>query len=42
MEWLGTLPFANPSDYAQAVGNVWSVWNLKAPTEAAAWLQNSV
>jgi Pentapeptide repeats (8 copies)/TIR domain len=41
MEWLGTLPFANQSDYAKAAGAVLMVWNLKSPTEAAEWLQNS-
>jgi hypothetical protein len=41
MEWLATLPFANQSDYAQAIGNVMTVWNIKSPTEAAEWLQNS-
>lgn len=30
MEWLGTLPFAGQSDYAQALGNVFSVWELKS------------
>jgi hypothetical protein len=41
MEWLAKLPFASETDYARAVGNVFSVWNLAAPTEAAAWLQNA-
>src|SRR5215470_1471960 len=41
MEWLDTLPFASRSDYANAAGVVLTVWNLKSPTEAAEWLQNS-
>lgn len=41
MEWLATLPFASHDDYAKAVGNVFTVWNLKSETEATAWLQNS-
>lgn len=41
MEWLATLPFASQSDYTKAVGNVWTVWNLKSEAEATAWLQNS-
>jgi len=41
MEWLGTLPFANQNDYAKAVGNVLTVWNVKSPTEAASWLQGT-
>lgn len=41
MEWLAKLPFASESDYAKAVGNVWTVWKLKSETEATAWLQNS-
>ncbi len=41
LEWLATLPFASQSDYSQAIGNVLNVWNVKSPTEAAAWLQNS-
>ena len=41
MEWLDTLPFASQSDYANAAGIVLSVWNLKSPSEAAEWLQNS-
>jgi PhnB protein len=41
MEWLGTLPFASQRDYAKALGNVLTVWNLKDPTEAAEWLQKS-
>ena len=41
MEWLSKLPFASQSDYAKVVANVFSVWNLKSPTEAAAWLQNA-
>jgi len=41
MEWLGTLPFASQSDYARTVANVLTVWNLKSPTDAAGWLQNS-
>jgi RNA polymerase sigma factor (sigma-70 family) len=41
MEWLATLPFANPSDYAKAAANVLTVWNLKSHTDAADWLQNS-
>jgi hypothetical protein len=41
MEWLSKLPFANQSDYAKAAANVLTVWNLKSPTEAAAWLQNA-
>jgi hypothetical protein len=41
MEWLGTLPFASQRDYAMAASTVLKVWNLKSPTEAAEWLQNS-
>jgi RNA polymerase sigma factor (sigma-70 family) len=41
MEWLSKLPFASQSDYAKAAANVLTVWNLKSPTEAAAWLQNT-
>ena len=41
MEWLAKLPFASESDYAKAAANVFSVWNLKSETEAAAWLQSS-
>jgi len=41
MEWLATLPFASQSDYAKAIANVFTVWNLKSQTEAAGWLQNS-
>ena len=41
MEWLGTLPFASQNDYAKAVGNVLTVWNVKSPTEAASWLQGT-
>jgi len=41
MEWLDTLPFASQSDYAEVAGIVLSVWNLKSPSEAAEWLQNS-
>jgi Protein of unknown function (DUF2934) len=41
MEWLGALPFASQSDYANAAGVVLTVWNLKSPTEAAEWLKNS-
>ena len=41
MQWLGTLPFASPNDYAKSIANVLTVWNLKSETEAAAWLQNA-
>jgi hypothetical protein len=41
MEWLGALPFASQSDYAKAAGVVLTVWNIKSPSEAAEWLQNS-
>jgi hypothetical protein len=41
MEWLGALPFAGQSDYAEAAGVVLTVWTLKSPTDAAEWLQNS-
>ena len=41
MEWLAKLPFASQRDYAQAIANVLTVWNLKSETDAAAWLQNS-
>ena len=41
MEWLGALPFASQIDYAKAVGGVLTVWKLKSPTEAVAWLLNS-
>lgn len=41
MEWLGALPFASQSDYLQALAGVYSVWNLKSETDAAAWLQTS-
>ena len=41
MEWLTTLPFASQSDYAKAIGSVLTVWNLKSPTEAAGWVENS-
>lgn len=41
MEWLAKLPFASQIDYAKAVGNVLTVWNLRSPTEAAAWLENA-
>jgi hypothetical protein len=38
---FATLPFAKQSDYAQAIGNVMTVWNIKSPTEAAQWMRNS-
>ena len=41
MEWLARLPFASQNDYAQALGNVLSVWNIKSPAEASGWLQTS-
>ncbi len=41
MEWLEALPFASERDYANAAGVVLMVWNLKAPSDAAEWLQNS-
>jgi len=41
MGWLDALPFARQSDYANAAGVVLTVWNLKSPTEAAEWLENS-
>ena len=41
MEWLGALPFASQSDYAKATGVVLTVWNIKSPSGAAEWLQNS-
>jgi hypothetical protein len=41
MEWLGALPFSSQSDYAKAAGVVLTVWNIKSPSEAAEWLQNS-
>jgi hypothetical protein len=41
MEWLDTLPFASQSDYAEVAGVVLTVWNLKSPSGAAEWLQNS-
>jgi hypothetical protein len=41
MEWLGALPFASQSDYAKAAGVVLTVWNIKSPSGAAEWLQNS-
>jgi RNA polymerase sigma factor (sigma-70 family) len=41
MDWLAKLPFASQSDYARAVGNVLTVWNIKSPDEAASWLQNA-
>jgi hypothetical protein len=41
MEWLGALPFASQSDFAKAAGIVLIVWDLKSPSEAAEWLQNS-
>jgi hypothetical protein len=41
MQWLSKLPFASQSDYAKAAANVFSVWNLKSPAEAAEWLQNA-
>ena len=41
MEWLGALPFASQSDYAEAAGVVLTVWSLKSPSEAAEWLKNS-
>jgi RNA polymerase sigma-70 factor (ECF subfamily) len=41
MDWLAKLPFASEADYTRAVGNVYSVWNLASPAEAAAWLQNT-
>jgi uncharacterized glyoxalase superfamily protein PhnB len=41
IEWLGTLPFASQRDYARAVAAVLTVWNLKSPTEAAEWVENS-
>jgi hypothetical protein len=41
MEWLDTLPFASQSDYTEVAGVVLTVWNLKAPTDAAEWLRNS-
>jgi hypothetical protein len=41
MEWLGALPFASLRDYAEVAGVVLTVWNLKSPSEAAEWLQNS-
>jgi hypothetical protein len=41
MEWLSALPFASQRDYANIVDNVLAMWNLKDPTEAAEWLQQS-
>jgi len=41
MEWLATLPFASPGDYAKAIANVFTVWNLKSEAEAAGWLQTA-
>lgn len=41
MEWLGALPFASQRDYAEVAGVILTVWNLRSPTEAAEWLQNS-
>ena len=41
MEWLSKLPFGSQDDYARAIANVLTVWNLKSPTEAAEWLQRS-
>jgi hypothetical protein len=41
MEWLSKLPFASQNDYAEAIGNVLKVWNLKSATDAANWVQNS-
>ena len=41
MDWLDTLPFASQGDYANAASVVLTVWNLRSPTEAAEWLQNS-
>jgi Protein of unknown function (DUF2934) len=41
MQWLDTLPFASQSDYSNAASVVLTVWNLRYPTEAAEWLQNS-
>jgi hypothetical protein len=41
MEWLATLPFANQNDYSKALGNVFEVWKLKSPTDAATWLQTA-
>jgi len=41
MEWLATLPFANQNDYSKALGNVFEVWKIKSPTDAATWLQTA-
>ena len=41
MDWLAKLPFASEADYTRAMGNVYSVWNLASPAEAAAWLQSA-
>ena len=41
MEWLGELPFASQRDFGNAASVVLTVWNLRSPTEAAEWLQNS-
>jgi hypothetical protein len=41
MEWLGGLPFASQRDYGNAASVVLTVWNLRSPTGAAEWLQNS-
>jgi hypothetical protein len=41
MEWLDTIPFVSQRDYAEAAGIVLTVWDLKSPSEAAEWLQNS-
>ncbi len=41
MDWLGALPFASPSDFSKAAGVVLTVWDLKSPSDAAEWLQNS-
>lgn len=41
MDWLATLPFASPDDYARAAAGVYSVWTLKSEADASQWLQNS-
>jgi hypothetical protein len=41
-EWsLANEPRAIAGDYSKALGNVFEVWKLKSPTDAATWLQTA-
>ena len=41
LEWISKLPFASQNDYAGALDTVFGIWNVKSPTDAANWVQNS-